>query len=236
MADEGAGLLSSQCAPPPREDFYTSDTLVWLLCGGNTVGAVAHGVGIALTLALTWCTQYELPMFTITTNATVPGDPPRYLGDGVNTTRVKPVLEECCPLDPRAIIVGFFSLSCAFHVFFALVLFFGRPRSAARVVPLADGDGDAADAAAAPAATPAPAPASIPRGFAALVARWYLQCLADCRAPWYAPSSPSPRGPTFTHTRACAAGGGSSMPSRRRCSSRSRCDCSAPATSSCCGR
>ena len=48
------------------------------------------------------------------------------------------------------------------------------------MVPLADGDGDAVDAAAAPA----PAPASIPRGFAALVARWYLQCLCDCRAPW----------------------------------------------------
>ena len=42
-----------------------------------------------------------LPMFTITSNATVPGDPARYLGNGVNVTRFKPVLEECCPLAAR---------------------------------------------------------------------------------------------------------------------------------------
>tara|TARA_X000001036_G_scaffold87277_1_gene79353 strand:+ start:143 stop:1270 length:1128 start_codon:yes stop_codon:yes gene_type:complete len=178
MADEDARLLAAKATP---EDFYTSNTLVWLLCGGNAIGAVAHGVGVVLTLALTWCTQYELPMFTIATNATVAGDPPRYLGDGVNVTRFKPVLEECCPLDPRATIVGFFALSCAFHVFFALVLLCGRPRGAARVAPAA-ADGDAA--APPTAATTSAALATIPRSFAEHVTRWYLQCLADCRAPW----------------------------------------------------
>ena len=228
MADEAFGLLA-RAAPP--EDFYTSSTLVWLLCVGNAVGAVAHGVGVALTLGLTWCSHYELPMFTITTNATVPGDPPRYLGDGVNVTLFKPVLEECCPLDPRAIIAGFFGLSFAFHAFFALVLLCGRPRGAARVVPFAPGiDADADGGAGAAVGAPSR------DGFAVMVARWYLQCLADCRAPWYAPLAPSPRGPTSLYTKARAAGDGSSTPSRPRCSSRSRCACSAPATSSCCGR
>ena len=169
MSDEAFGLLA-RAAPP--ENFYTSSTLVWLLCAGNGVGALAHGVGIALTLGLTWCTQYELPMFTITSNATVPGDPARYLGNGVNITRFKPVLEECCSLDPRAIIVGFFALSFAFHLFFALVLLCGRPRR------IKKGTGDDAEEG-------ADAALALPQsGFAAAIARWYLQCLADCRAPW----------------------------------------------------
>ena len=167
MSDEAFGLLA-RAAPP--ENFYTSSTLVWLLCAGNGVGALAHGVGIALTLGLTWCTQYELPMFTITSNATVPGDPARYLGNGVNVTRFKPVLEECCSLDPRAIIVGFFALSFAFHLFFALVLLCGRPRRTKK------GTGDDAEEGGDAALAP---PQS---GFAAAIARWYLQCLADCRA------------------------------------------------------
>ena len=206
MAEEDLGLLAQT---PPLEEFYTDARLVWALCIGNALGAVAHGVGIALTVGLTWCTQYELPMFTITSNLTTPSDPPRYLGDGVNVTRFKPVLEECCPLDPRGIILGFFALSFSFHVVFALVLLCGRPQ---------DREG--------------PRRAS----FVAVVARWYLRCLADCRAPWYAPLSPAPRGPTSLHTKARAAGGGSSTPFRRRSSSRSRCASSARATSSCCGR
>ena len=154
MAEEDLGLLAQT---PPLEEFYTDARLVWALCIGNALGAVAHGVGIALTVGLTWCTQYELPMFTITSNLTTPGDPPRYLGNGINVTRFKPVLEECCPLDPRGIIVGFFALSFSFHVVFALVLLCGRPQ---------DRDGSH-------------------RGrFVAVVARWYLRCLADCRAPW----------------------------------------------------
>ena len=75
MAEEDLGLL----AQPPLEEFYTDARLVWALCIGNALGAVARRR--ALTVGLTWCTQCGLPMFTITSNLTTPGDPPRYLGN-----------------------------------------------------------------------------------------------------------------------------------------------------------
>ena len=202
---EGRALLDTR---PPAESFYTSSGLVRALWIGNALGAIAHGTGIGLTIGLTWCQSIELPMYTIQTNATTPLDPPRLLGDGITPSRFKPVLVECCSLYPVAMVIGFFGLSFAFHVFFTLVLLCHVPH---------DSEGKRRD------------------GVVTRIGDWYLRCLSECRAPWCAPALANAAGPALFYP-ARVAGAGSNIPSRRPFSSRSVCASWARARLSCSGR